>query len=107
MVSEPNTMATAAATTSTSNTSTPSTSHSVVPSQSPLLLLSNMANLMSAKLDYNNYIPEKLVAFLEAYSLIEHIDGSVSQPCPFLLDSQGNLTTYCCESRVSDMENQR
>ena len=109
MVSEPNTMASAAATTSTSNTSTPSTSHSVVPSQSPLLLLLNMANLMSAKLDYSNYIPWKhqLVAILEAYSLIEHIDGSVSQPCPFLLDTQGNLTTYCCESRVSDMENQR
>ena len=37
-------MASTAATTSTSNTSTPTTSHSVVPSQSPLLLLSNMSN---------------------------------------------------------------
>ena len=88
-------MASTAATTSTSNTSTPSTSHSVVPSQSPLLLLSNMANLMSAKLDYSNYIPWKhqLVTILEAYSLIEHIDGSISPPCPFLRDAQGNPTT--------------
>lgn len=29
---------------------------------------------------------------LEAYSLIEHIDGSSSQPCQYLLDTQGNLT---------------
>ena len=78
-------MASTAATTSTSNTSTPTTSHSVVPSQSTLLLLSNMSNLMSIKLDYSNYIPWKhqLMTILEAYSLIEHIDGSVSQPCPF------------------------
>lgn len=110
MVSEPNNMASAAATTSTSNTSTPSTSHSVVPSQSPLLLLSNMSNSMSIKLDYSNFIPWKrqLVAILEAYPLIEHIDGSVSQPCPFLFDTQGNPTTVVNpDSRVSDMENQR
>jgi len=30
---------------------------------------------------------------LEAYSLIEHIDGSFSQPCQYLLDAQGSLTT--------------
>ena len=45
---------------------------------SPLLLLSNMSNLMSIKLDYTNYIPWKhqLITILEAYSLVEHIDGS-------------------------------
>ena len=50
---------------------------------------------MSIKLDYTNYIPWKhqLITILEAYSLIEHIDGSITQPCQFLLDTQGNLTT--------------
>ena len=96
MVSDPNTMASTATatTTSISNTGNPSTSHTIL-SQSPLLLLSKISNLMSIKLDYSNYIPWKhqLVTILESYSLIEHIDDSVSQPCPFLLDIQGNSTT--------------
>ena len=94
MVSEPISMAsTTASSSSTSNTSTTSTT--TTPSQSPLFLLSNMSNLMSIKLDYSNYIPWKhqLVTILEAYSLIEHIDGSISSPCPFQLDAQGNPTT--------------
>ena len=33
------------------------------------------------------------MTILEAYSLVEHIDGSISPPCPFLLDAQGNPTT--------------
>ena len=63
--------------------------------QSPLLLLSNMSNLMSIKLDYTNYIPWKhqLRTILEAYSLIEHIDGTVPKPSPFLLDALGNTTS--------------
>ena len=58
-------------------TSIPSTT--VISTPSPLLLLSNMSNLMSIKLDYTNYIPWKhqLITILEAYSLIEHIDGTV------------------------------
>lgn len=62
------------------------------------------------KLDYSNFIlwKRQLVAILEAYPLIKHIDGSVSQPCPFLFDTQGNPTTVVNpDSRVSDMENQR
>ena len=64
------------------------------PIQSPLLLLSNMSNLMSIKLDYANYIPWKhqLVTLLEAYSSIEHIDGTAQRPLPFVLDSSGNPT---------------
>ena len=94
MVSEPNTMTSTTASSSTSNTSTTSTI-TIIPSQSPLLLLSNMSNLIFIKLDYSNYIPwkHKLVTILEAYSLIEHIDGSISPPCPFQLDAQGNPTT--------------
>ena len=71
--------------------STPSTSI-----QSPLLLLlSNMSNLMSIKLDYTNYIPWKhqLLTILEAYSLVEHIDGTAPKPSPFVLDASGNTTS--------------
>ena len=70
--------------------STPSTSI-----QSPLLLLSNMSNLMSIKLDYTNYIPWKhqLLTILKAYSLVEHIDGTTPKPSPFVLDASGNTTS--------------
>ena len=53
-----------------------------------------MSNVMSIKLDYTNYIPWKyqLITILEAYSLIEHIDGTASKPPPFVLDSVGNST---------------
>ena len=33
-----------------------------------------------------------MITILEAYSLVEHIDGSTSQPGQFLLDTQGHLT---------------
>ena len=54
-----------------------------------------MSNLMSIKLDYTNYIPWKhqLITILEAYSLIEHIDGTTQRPLPFVLDSSGNPTS--------------
>ena len=70
----------------------PHTTSSLI--QSPLLLLLNMSNLMSIKLDYANYIPQKhqLITILEAYSLIEHIDGTAQRPLPFVLDSSGNPT---------------
>ena len=50
---------------------------------------------MSIKLDYTNYIPWKhqLITILEAYSLIEHIDGTTQRPLPFVLDSSGNPTS--------------
>ena len=96
MVSEPKSMAstTPANTTTSTNTNLPSP-QITTQAPSPLLLLSNMSNLMSIKLDYTNYIPWKhqLITILEAYSLVEHIDGSTSQPSQFLLDAQGHLTT--------------
>ena len=48
---------------------TPAPTPSPTPTQSPLLLLSNMSNLMSIMLDYTNYIPWKhqLITILEAY----------------------------------------
>ena len=43
------------------------------------MLLSNMSNLMSLKLDSVNYIVWKhqLLIILDAYSVIDHIDGPV------------------------------
>ena len=63
--------------------------------QSPLLLLSNTSNLMSIKLNYTNYIPWKhhLITILEAYSLVEHIDGIVPKPSPFVLDATRTATS--------------
>ena len=53
-----------------------------------------MSNLMSIKLDYTNYIPwrHQLVTILEAYSLIEHIDGTATKQSPYVLDSAGDAT---------------
>ena len=54
-----------------------------------------MSNLMSIKLDYTNYIPWKhqLLTILEAYSLVEYIDGIAQKPSPFVLDASGNTTS--------------
>ena len=61
------------------------------PVANPLLLLNNMSNLMSIKLDSVNYMVWKLQisAILDAYSMIEHLDGSTSQPRQFLIDEAG------------------
>uniref|UniRef100_A0A2N9GYK4 Reverse transcriptase Ty1/copia-type domain-containing protein n=1 Tax=Fagus sylvatica TaxID=28930 RepID=A0A2N9GYK4_FAGSY len=70
---------------------------------SPLLLLSNMSNLMSIKLDSLNYMVWKLqlTTILEAYSMIDHIDGSVQKPSQYLVDAEGNLTTRANPSFLS------
>uniref|UniRef100_A0A2N9FIA1 Retrotransposon Copia-like N-terminal domain-containing protein n=1 Tax=Fagus sylvatica TaxID=28930 RepID=A0A2N9FIA1_FAGSY len=62
--------------------------------QSPLLLLNNMSNLMSTKLDSTNYMVWKLQisAILDAYSMIDHIDGSIPQPREFLI-SEASVQT--------------
>ena len=95
MALEPESMASSTPTSTTP--SPPQTIATVTATQSPspLLLLSNMSNLMKIKLDYKNYIPwrHRLITILEAYSFIEHIDGSTSQPMQYLLDAQGNLTS--------------
>jgi hypothetical protein len=70
---------------------------------SPLMLLSNMSNLMSIKLDSLNYMVWKLqlTTILEAYSMIDHIDGSAQKPSQYLADSAGNLTTRVNPSFLS------
>uniref|UniRef100_A0A2N9IXE5 Integrase catalytic domain-containing protein n=1 Tax=Fagus sylvatica TaxID=28930 RepID=A0A2N9IXE5_FAGSY len=61
------------------------------PVANPLLLLNNMSNLMSIKLDSVNYMVWKLQisAILDAYSMIEHLDGSTQQLRQFLIDEAG------------------
>uniref|UniRef100_A0A2N9HHW9 Integrase catalytic domain-containing protein n=1 Tax=Fagus sylvatica TaxID=28930 RepID=A0A2N9HHW9_FAGSY len=63
----------------------------VANSPSPLLLLNNMSNLMSIKLDSMNYMLWKLQisAILDAYSMIEHLDGSTQQPRQFVINEDG------------------
>ena len=59
--------------------------------QSPLLLLNNMSTLMSTKLDSSNYMIWKLqiTAVLDAYSMLEHLDGSIPKPNQFLTTETG------------------
>jgi transposase InsO family protein len=77
-----------------------SNSHNQFPSQTasiqtPLLLLSNMSNLMSVKLDSTNFIVWKhqLSSILKAYSMIDYVDGTVPSPTRFLTNANGALTT--------------
>uniref|UniRef100_A0A2N9EKD3 Integrase catalytic domain-containing protein n=1 Tax=Fagus sylvatica TaxID=28930 RepID=A0A2N9EKD3_FAGSY len=59
--------------------------------QSPLLLLNNMSNLMSTKLDSSNFMIWKLqiTAVLDAYSMLDHLDGSIPKPDQFLTAETG------------------
>uniref|UniRef100_A0A2N9FUI2 Integrase catalytic domain-containing protein n=1 Tax=Fagus sylvatica TaxID=28930 RepID=A0A2N9FUI2_FAGSY len=59
--------------------------------QSPLLLLNNMSNLMSTKLDSSNFMIWKLqiTAVLDAYSMLDHLDGSIPKPNQFLTTETG------------------
>uniref|UniRef100_A0A2N9GG32 Integrase catalytic domain-containing protein n=1 Tax=Fagus sylvatica TaxID=28930 RepID=A0A2N9GG32_FAGSY len=86
---------------STSNSNT-HTTHTTIPNpplqtsslQAPLLLLSNMSNLMSVKLDSTNFIVWKhqLSTILRAYSMIDFVDGTIQSPSQFLIDVEGNFT---------------
>uniref|UniRef100_A0A2N9FWE2 Integrase catalytic domain-containing protein n=1 Tax=Fagus sylvatica TaxID=28930 RepID=A0A2N9FWE2_FAGSY len=59
--------------------------------QSPLILLNNMSNLMSTKLDSSNFMIWKLqiTAVLDAYSMLDHLDGSIPKPNQFLTTETG------------------
>uniref|UniRef100_A0A2N9J149 Reverse transcriptase Ty1/copia-type domain-containing protein n=1 Tax=Fagus sylvatica TaxID=28930 RepID=A0A2N9J149_FAGSY len=59
--------------------------------QSALSLINNMSHLMSIKLDSTNYMIWKLQisAILDAYSMIEHLDGTIAQPRQFLISEAG------------------
>ena len=63
--------------------------------QSPILLLSNISNLISAKLASTNYTlwTYQLLSIFESYSLLDHIDGSTHSPERYLQDESGAFTT--------------
>lgn len=86
--------ATTASTTPTMASSTNSGTAINITNQ-PLLLLSNMSNMMTVKLENSNYTVWKhqITMVLETYSMIELLNGS--QPCPnqFLKDNSGAVTT--------------
>ena len=105
MVSEPSVTETMAATSSTMAVATSLTmaasSSSVFSSNSsvnilnqPLLLLSNMANMMTIKLDNTNYIVwrHQMTMVLGTYSLFELIEEPQLIPNQFLKDLLGSYT---------------
>ena len=61
----------------------------------PLLLLSNMSNMMTVKLDSSNYIVWKhqLSMVLKTYSLFELLNDTQPIPEKFLKDLSGSVTT--------------
>ena len=79
------------ASSSTSSTSSISTVNLV---NQPLLLLSNMSNMMTVKLDNTNYIVWKhqISMILETYSLFELLEEPQLIPEKFLRDLSGNYT---------------
>ena len=60
----------------------------------PLLLLLNMSNMMTVKLDSSNYIVWKhqISMMLETYSLFELLDDTQPIPEKFLKDLSGSVT---------------
>ena len=92
MASSTNTTSATSSSTSTSTASTAISTHGVNPL---LLLLSNMANMMTLKLDYNNYLVwrHQIKVILEAYSIINFIKDNLEALDPFLKDSLGNYIT--------------
>ena len=82
---------TSSATSSSTSTHTTISTHGVNPS---LLLLSNIASMMTVKLDYNNYLVwrHQIEVILEAYSMTNFIKDNLEAPNPLLKDSSRNYT---------------
>ena len=82
----------ASSSTMASSSSTSSMSSSLV--NQPLLLLSNMSNMMRVKLDNTNYIVWKhqISMVLETYSLYEFLEEPQLVPKKFLKDLSGSYT---------------
>uniref|UniRef100_A0A2N9HQR7 Reverse transcriptase Ty1/copia-type domain-containing protein n=1 Tax=Fagus sylvatica TaxID=28930 RepID=A0A2N9HQR7_FAGSY len=82
---------------STSSTTSPSSSNSPLPSnnQTPIFLLSNISTYVTVKLDHSNFLTWKfqITHILEAYSLLEYVEGYHTCPQKFLVDELGAITT--------------
>ena len=61
----------------------------------PMILLSNITNIVSVKLDQTNYMLRKfqITSTLKAYKLLDVVDGSY--PCPemYIRDTNGAATS--------------
>jgi hypothetical protein len=66
------------------------------PNTTPMILLSNITNLVSVKLDHNNYMLWKfqITSTLKAYKLLDVVDGSYTCPEMYTRDSNGAVTTF-------------
>jgi hypothetical protein len=82
---------------SASSTTSPTTSNSPLPSnnQTPIFLLSNISTYVTVKLDHSNFLTWKfqITHILEAYSLLEYVEGYSTCPQKFLIGELGALTT--------------
>lgn len=93
------TMAASSSTMASSSSTMVYSSTSSIPSvnvmNQPLLLLSNMSNMMTVKLDSTNYIiwKHQITMVLETYSLFELLEEPQLVPDKFLKDLFGTYTT--------------
>jgi hypothetical protein len=82
---------------STSSTTSPTNSNSPLPSnsQTPIFLLSNISTYVIVKLDHSNFLTWKfqITHILEAYSLLEYVEGYNTCPQKFLIGELGAITT--------------
>jgi hypothetical protein len=74
-----------------SSTSSTSSTFSAMNNQTQMFLLSNISNFVSVKLDHTNFLTWKfqITSILDAYSLLDCIDGTVSSPVKFLHREDG------------------
>uniref|UniRef100_A0A2N9F5W2 Retrovirus-related Pol polyprotein from transposon TNT 1-94-like beta-barrel domain-containing protein n=1 Tax=Fagus sylvatica TaxID=28930 RepID=A0A2N9F5W2_FAGSY len=81
---------------SASTTSLPAnTNSSSSNNQTPIFLLSNISTYVTVKLDHSNFLTWKfqITHILEAYSLLEYVEGYNTCPPKFLVDELGAITT--------------
>ena len=76
-----------------SSSSTNSGSLTLTSTQTPMILLSNISNLVSFKLDQSNYVLWKyqITSILKAYSVLGFVDGTQQCPSQYLESSDGTL----------------
>nr|POE84950.1 hypothetical protein CFP56_66979 [Quercus suber] len=108
MVSKPESVTTQtsmAASSSTMASSSTSSSSSVNVMNQPLLLLSNMSNMMTVKLDNTNYIVWKhqITMVLETYSLFELLEEPQLIPDKYLKDLSAMKVWKVLENRFSSI----
>ena len=68
-----------------------SSTFSAINNQTQMFLLSNISNFVSVKLDHTNLLTWKfqITSILDAYSLLDYIDGTISCPVKFLHREDG------------------